>query len=304
MTRKPNFFIVGAPRCGTTAMYEYLRQHPDVFMPERKEPHFFGSDLIITPKLVYYTKDVREYLSLFAVARDEKRIGEASTNYLKSRLAASEIKEFSPSAKIIIMLRNPVDVMYSLHGHVVYLGGEDIEDFESALEAEEDRKQGRRIPKGDGLVDSLFYREIAKYTEQVKRYFEVFGRDRVHIIIYDDLRKDTSWVYTETLRFLEVNPDFQPEFGIIHGNLRARSRILRYAWTHRPVFLQRLLLGRAKPSLPFSMLFKMLRRIYGRTESRPPMPPGLRGRLQAEFKDEVERLSTLLDRDLTHWSKQ
>ncbi len=210
MPKRPNFFIVGAPRCGTTAMYEYLRQHPEIFMPLRKEPHFFGSDLIITPKFFDYTQNMKEYLGLFAAAQNEKRLGEASPIYLVSRLAAAEIKEFSADAKIIIMLRDPVDMMHSLHAHAVYAGGENIEDFESALDAEEDRKRGLRVPKGNGLADSLFYREVAKFSEQVGRYFQVFGRENVHIIIYDDLRDDTAGVYRETLRFLGVNPDFQP----------------------------------------------------------------------------------------------
>ena len=304
MPKRPNFFIVGAPRCGTTAMYEYLRQHPEIFMPLRKEPHFFGSDLIITPKFFDYTQNMKEYLGLFAAAQNEKRLGEASPIYLVSRVAAAEIKEFSADAKIIIMLRNPVDMMHSLHAHVVYEGGENIDDFESALDAEEDRKRGLRIPKGNGLADSLFYRHVAKYSEQVGRYFQVFGRENVHIIIYDDLRDDTAGVYRETLRFLGVNPDFQPPLNVIYRNIRARSRVLRYLWGHRPVLLQRLLLGRGGTSLlPFSPS-NILKRIYGRTEARPPLAIDLRRRLQWEFKGEVEQLGNLLGRDLTHWSER
>jgi hypothetical protein len=285
-------------------MYEYLRQHPDIFMPERKEPHFFGSDLTITPKLYYYTEDVQEYLTLFAAARNEKRVGEASTTYLKSGLAASEIQKFCPDAKIIIMLRDPIDLMYSLHSLGVYEGSEDIEDFERALDAEEERKRSLKIPTGSTIVDALLYREVAKLSEQVQRYFQAFGRENVHIIIYDDFRDETSAVYGETLRFLGVSLDFQPQFGVIHGNVRARSSVLRYLWAHRPVFLHRLLMGRARPSLPPSILISTLKRIYGQPASRQTLDPELRRRLQDEFKPEVERLSELLGRDLTHWSKE
>src|SRR5438093_1590857 len=107
--RLPTFFIVGAPRCGTTALYTYLRQHPDLFLPENKEPHFFGSDLYHPG----FVRNLDEYLSLFLEAGNKKRAGEASVWYLYSRNAAAEIMAFCPSARIIAMLRNPVDMMYS-----------------------------------------------------------------------------------------------------------------------------------------------------------------------------------------------
>jgi hypothetical protein len=108
--RKPDFFIVGAPKSGTTAMYFYLKQHPEIFMPERKELHFFGSDFFAP----HFVRDLKEYLKFFEGADNKKRIGEASVWYLYSKRAAFEIKEFNPDADIIIMLRNPVDMMYSL----------------------------------------------------------------------------------------------------------------------------------------------------------------------------------------------
>lgn len=138
--KKPDFFIVGAAKCGTTAMYEYLKEHPEIFMPEdAKEPNYFGSDM--NYKSSRLTEE--QYLSLFSDAKNEKRIGEASVWYLYSKLAASEIKEFCPSARIIIMLRNPVDMLYSLHSELFYGADEDIEDFKTALNAEEVRKKER-----------------------------------------------------------------------------------------------------------------------------------------------------------------
>jgi len=148
--RTPDFFIVGAPKCGTTAMSDYLRQHPEIYMPQRKEPHFFGSDL--DAPYPYFIRDKEQYFSLFAEAKDEKRVGEASVWYLYSKRAAFEIKEFCPTASIIIMLRNPVDMIYSLHSQRLFTGNEDIPDFEEALEAEEDRKRGLRIPSRTYLV--------------------------------------------------------------------------------------------------------------------------------------------------------
>src|SRR3990172_12275584 len=195
--RNPDFFIAGAPKSGTTAMYMYLKQHPEIFMPEKKESHFFSTDL----KSPMFIRDKEIYLSLFSGAKDEKRVGEASVWYLYSKNAASEIKEFSPSASIIIMLRNPVDMLYSQHSQFLYNCNENISSFEEALNAEEDRRRGLRIPPGVHFVESLFYRETVQYTEQVERYFNIFGRENVHIIIYDDFRNNTANVYRESLRF-------------------------------------------------------------------------------------------------------
>ena len=119
-------------------MYQYLNPHPDIFFSRKKEPHFFAAD-ITTPRKI---ADERAYLSLFEGAENQKRIGEASVLYLYSECAACEIKAFSPSARIIIMLRNPVEMMYSWYSERLYVGHEDIDDFESAIDAESDRRRG------------------------------------------------------------------------------------------------------------------------------------------------------------------
>src|SRR5947207_13310329 len=130
--RRPDFFIVGAPKCGTTAMHQFLAQHPEVFLAP-KEVHFFGADLHLENDV----QDLSTYLELFADAKNEFRVGEASVWYLYSRHAAKEIKQFSAGSRIIIQLRNPVDMVHSLHSQLLFSGVEDIQDFESALRAEE-----------------------------------------------------------------------------------------------------------------------------------------------------------------------
>jgi len=178
---RPNFFIVGAPKCGTTAFYEYLRLHPEIFMSVPKEPHYFGSDLLrkrARPTL-------SQYLSCFEGAELKKRVGEASVFYLYSSRAAAEIKEFCPEARIIIMLRNPVEMLYSLHSELLFTMYEDIVDFEAALEAEADRKLGLRVPRGARHVNYLFYRDIGRFSSQVQRYFDAFGRANAHLVVYD-----------------------------------------------------------------------------------------------------------------------
>lgn len=137
MTR-PNFFIVGAPKCGTTSLYEYLRSHPQVFMPEKKEPEHFSDDLDWRNVMLRHrVADRDDYLSLFDPApAHAAAVGEASTWYLFSEAAAGAIHDFNPEARIIIMLRDPVKMMYSLHGQFLKDCNEVIEDFAQAIAAE------------------------------------------------------------------------------------------------------------------------------------------------------------------------
>ncbi|MDQ3564371.1 MAG: sulfotransferase domain-containing protein [Pseudomonadota bacterium] len=225
--RKPDFFIVGAPKCGTTAMQHYLSQHPDIFLP-KKEMDFFGSDQRFTrPRCT-----IEQYLAHFDTpeAKTRRRVGEKSVFYLYSKRAAYEIRDFAGATDIIIMLRNPVDMLYSLHSHMLRTEGEEIEDFRAALEDESIRKQ--RARNNELIISGLFYMEIGKYTDQVKRYFDRFGRETVHIIIYDDLKQDAASVYRETLRFLNIDDRFQPTFKIVNPNKQVRSKTFEsLLWT-------------------------------------------------------------------------
>jgi len=297
--RKPDFFIVGAPKCGTTSLNDYLQVHPEIFIPAKKEIHFFGSDL---PFLKGTRVTEQEYMAYFAPARDEKCVGEASVWYLYSRQAAAEIKAFTPTARIIIMLRNPVDMMYSLHSQRLYNDNENIPNFEEALAAETERKQGKQLYQNASDVMGSLYRAAATYTPQVQRYLEVFGRERVHIIIFDDFARATPEAYRRTCEFLEVNPDFQPEFQIINANKGVQSKALRSLLRYPPWPLRWLF--RLVGLRPARQGFKgWLRRLNTRYEPRALMDPELRRRLQAEFAPEVERLSALLGRDLTSWCR-
>lgn len=307
--RKPDFFIVGAPKCGTSSMYKYLKAHPEIFMSESKEPHFFGKDIDfwgrdrLLGRTVTGPSGMDEYLALFSAARDEKRVGEASTSYLYSKSAPSEIKEFNPAASIVIMLRNPVDFLHSLHSQIFYSATEGIVDFEEALAAEDDRRMGLRVPKNARHPGHVLYREQASFSEQLERYFAIFGRDHVHVIIFDDLVRDPAATYRSVLRFLEVDPTFLPEFSVVNPNKRYRSWKLGHLIKKPPPPVRRM----ARTFLPRLEqrrgLTRTLMRLLVKQQPRPPMDPALRRRLQQELAPEVERLSGLLDRDLNYWSR-
>jgi len=297
--RKPDFFIVGAPKCGTTALYRCLEEHPDVFVPPTKEIHYFGTDLY-SPT---YLRSTEKYLNLFAAAQSEKRLGEASVWYLYSKRSAQEIKAFCPDARIIIMLRNPVDMIYSLHSQRLFIGSEDIADFEAALDAEEDRKSGRRLPKFPYLIEGLFYREVGKYSEQVRRYLTAFTPDPVKIIIFDDFKTKPAEIYCETFEFLEVDSAFEPQIRVVNPNKKVRSKALRTFLDNPPTLLKKV----GRPLTTKSLrhrLFRAGRQLNTKFVARPPLHPELRRELQKHFSEDVERLSEMLKRDLTHWSRQ
>lgn len=293
---RPEFFIVGAPRCGTTALSQYLAQHPELHIPYVKEPHYFGSDL--TTRRGFETLD--EYLELFSGARG-RRSGEGSTWYLYSRLAAEEVHAFDPEAKIIIMLREPVQMLQSWHGHVVLRGLEDIVDFAGALAAEDDRREGRRIPSGSP-IEKLLYSEVPMYADQVERYLRVFPRDQIDVIIYDDFVADNLRVVQDTYAFLGVDPAFDPEVTVTNANGLPRSKFLQRMIEHQPAPVRRAVRA-LLPRKQRTRLLDSLREANSQRAPRRPLDPELERRLRERFASQVERVSSLLGRDLTHWNE-
>lgn len=293
--RYPDFFIVGAPKCGTTALYAYLRQHPQIYMPFHKEPLFFGDDLSHR----YGRMSTDEYLALFDGAGDGQRVGEASAWYLYSSSAADEIKAVSPSAQAIVLLRNPIDVMYAQHSQMIFSGQEDLDDFEDALAAEEDRQRGRRLPPGPIRAENLYYRRMVRFTEQLQRCFSAFGRDNVHVIVYDDFRRDTAGEYRRVLRFLDVDPAFVADFRPVNENKRVRhARLQQLIWN--PPLLRPLIPWLRRWPLAHAVRSRLLE-ANSQRRRRDPMDHALRASLEAELADEVTSLGRLLGRDLSHW---
>jgi hypothetical protein len=296
--KKPNLFIVGAAKSGTTAMNDFLNQHPDIFMAQ-KELHFFGSDLNINqPKLTE-----QQYLDFFKEGQQKKIIGESSVWYLFSREAVKEIKAFSPDSKIIIMLRNPVEMMQALHKQNIYDANEDIINFEEAVAAVTDRKNGKRLPKNLEHLSCLLYTDVAKYYEQVKRYFDAFGKENVHTIIYDDFKNDNLKTYRSVLNFLEVDPAFEPTFEIINQNKEIKNLSIHQFIKHPPDKLRQItrVVIPHKPLRHF--LMDKISKWNVKTFERHPLDEQLKKKQQKEIAEDVMRLSELLQRDLTFWLK-
>jgi hypothetical protein len=275
-------------------MYDYLRQHPDVFMPLRKEPVYFGADL---QKRKPYL-DEAGYRELFEPGAGRARRGEATVWYLYSQTAAREIRDFVPDARIIIMLRNPVDMVHSLHSHQLFTANEDIAEFEEALAAEPDRAEGRRLPPGVRRPEGLLYRACGRYAEHVERWLEVWGTEQLKVILYDDLSADAAATYRDTLEFLEVDSSFAPDFSVVNQNKGVRSELLRRI-TYHPAYVA---VTNRLPGPISHAVSRAVKRANIRYAERPRMSAELRARLTAEFAPDVERLSDVIGRDLSAWT--
>lgn len=293
---RPDFFLVGAFKSGTTAMYEYLRQHPQVFMPFHKEPMYFGADL----SHHYGRMTLAEYVALFREAQPTQRVGEASTWYLYSTSAAREIAGFAPTAQTVVLLRNPVDVMYAQHSQLLFRGDEPLADFGAALAAEPERRRGEGLPPPPVRPETLFYRHSVRFAEQLERYFEVFGRERVHVVLFDDLAADAARAYRDILVFLGVDPSFRPDFAVHNENKRVRHGSLQRLLYNPPRPL-RAAAARLRRYPAVHRLRDGMLRLNSRSEKRPPMDPDLRRRLLDEFAPEFDRLGALIARDLSAW---
>ena len=268
----PNFFLVGAAKSGTTTLYEALRAHPDVYLPSVKEPHFYA--YLAEPSTAAHLYPDRvtareRYLRLYDGAAGERAVGDASTTNLVVAGGAAAIARDVPDARIVAILRQPVDRAFSHFCHMATTGGEDIDDFAEAVAAEPGRRR-------NGLPFNYQYLEWSRYSDQLRPYVERFGRDRVLVHLYEDLCQDGETVVRTTFRHLGVD-DTEPVPPLSrHNEVRAAP--------DNGGRLRRLLGRDPAPSRP-----------------RPRLDPDLRARLTTSLAGEIDRLEVLLGRNLDPW---
>jgi Sulfotransferase family len=297
----PNLFIVGAPKCGTTSLYEYLRQHPQIFFPfdddgysRIKEPNHFCPELEILEKDAI--TDRGEYLNLYRGSEDALWRGDASTNHLFSERAAGNIKHFCPDARILVMLRPPVDWMRSYHNELLRHQHEDIGDFYAAVAASEDRRNGLRLPPGTSVPKCLDYVGMSHFASQVERYYRVFGRDAVKVVLLEDMVAAPEETYREILLFLGVESAFSPEFRI-HNETPRHGRLERLVtFVYKRLGVKHVV----QLFLPYAARRKFLSFIRRKDLANAASDPRY-DLLQEQCAPDVERLSTLIERDLSHW---
>jgi hypothetical protein len=301
VARRPNFFILGAPKCGTTALSEYLREHPRAYLSQPKEPHYFCEDFDY-----YYAPGERSeehYLRLFDAATDEHlAVGEASVWYLYSADAVRNIAAFDPSARVIVMLRNPVELVPSLHSQLLYMLDEDEPDPARAWELQDTRRHGERLPPHVRVPAFLQYGEAARLGAQLARVYEVLPPEQVLAIVFDDLRDDTGAVYRRTLRFLDLPDDGRASFPRVNENKVHRAEAVARLTQRPPAALVSVAKGvKRVAGVERLGVLDRVRRGNRQVTRRRETDPELAAELRDHFRDDVGELGELIGRDLSGW---
>ncbi|MCF8232541.1 MAG: sulfotransferase [Bacteroidales bacterium] len=311
-TQKPNFFIIGAAKAGTTSLYEYLKQHPDIYFSPVKEPNYFSTDIQVEHFSNTYKKntflDTEEYFSkksleplqltfvrkaehyrrLFEDVRHEKAIGEASTSYLYSAVAAQNIKAYYPRARIVAILRNPIQRAIS-HYQMALRYGHTHLGFRQAIEADMDKSS-----KGWGI--SELFIELGMYYHQLKRYFDLFPHDNIKVFLLDDFKEDPQKTVKNCQRFLGVK-EISPKGYEIYNQARIpRFKLFNKLITESGV--KNLL----KKQLPGKVREKLKERFFSEDEEFNVTRKDEEF-LKSIYREDIEKTSSLINRDLSMWLK-
>ena len=289
--RIPDFFIAGAPKCGTTSLAAWLGSHEQIFIARPKEPSYFDTD---SPMVGVRRRD--HYLRCFEGARPVHRVvGEASPNYLHSNVAIAAILEFNPDARFIVALRDPVRMAPSLHAQLYYNHHEDLADFADAWAAQARRAEGRDLPVHGRLPQFLQYREACSVGTQLRRLYAAAGRERVCVVLLDDVEANPRAEYVRILDFLGVPDDGRTRFPVFNSTtVRGARRSWRVV---RDFGYLKQRLGLAH--LSFGFWAQSVAQAPGIVRSsRGPSEGPLHDELVAAFDEEVTLLEQLLARDL------
>ena len=296
---KPNFFIVGAPKSGTTALSDYLRDHANIFVCNPKEPHYFANDLPGRQSV----RTLNDYIHLFDNANaNHIAIGEASVWYLYSDVALQNIKIFDSSAKIIAMLRNPVNLVHSFHSQLLYNKTEDQQDFSRAWELINERKHGKYIPKHCADIKLLYYNEIAKLGDQIERLYNIFPSEQIKIIFFEEFSSNTVKVYKEVLQFLDVPMDERNHFPVINQNKQHKMQWLASFVKHPPRSLVKATL-KAKEFIGLERLglIDSLEKLNRNIVRREALSPSVLSQVSQEYRHDIDKLSQITGKDLSSW---
>ena len=311
----PTFIVVGANKGGTTSIYHYLKQHKQVYLSPVKEPHFFSKDIDVNlfkrefaqnklqdiDKYVNgemkeefhaaFIRDIEQYKKLFSKVQDQKAVGELSTSYLFSEVAAKEIKALIPDCKIIICLRNPFERAYSHYRMNLWTGNSNEFDFYKALVEDYDHK-----PKVWG--NAHLYTEIGLYYQQVKRYLDLFGKDNVKIIFTEDMKKNAAQVVKELYEFIGVDSSFVPDTSTRYNEVFT-PKYKNITWFLNKSGI-RPLMKRLSPQVLKNIFVKVF---YKGKGEKGEIPANAKQFMLEKFSEDISKLSVLLNKDLSNWIK-
>lgn len=295
------FFLIGAPRCGTTSLALALAQHPQVCFSEPKEPHYF----IHAPEDLDPGRLEAEYLRAFFRADQMSRdiLGEASPSYLYSSPAIRAIDRMFPAARFLVMVRNPLEMLPSWHARVLFTMDEDVANFEDAWRLQKQRAKGQSIPAKCRDWRMLQYAEVGRVGARLAELIRIVGRDRVKAIVFDDFTAAPLAVYRAVLDFLALDHDERTEIARMNGTKAYRSPLIQRLLM-RPPRVARLIVSRtvgaSKPTFA-GRLVKRLRKANVVRTHWQPISARMRQELVDCVREDVDLLGRLLNRDLGHW---
>jgi hypothetical protein len=296
----PDFFIIGAPKCGTTALSEYLGQHPNICFSHVKEPHFFSDDIPsykIDRTLADY---VRRNFSHFDPRR-HRAMGEGSVFYYFSDVAVPNILNANPSARFVYAVRNPADMAYSLYSQYCYSYMEDIGSFEDAWNAQQQRAAGRDIPRRCYEPRFLQYRTMGQLGQRLRVLKSIVPAGQLLVVAFDDLVSNPRQVYEDVLAFLDVPSDGRSTFPVVNENKVRRSRALGYLSASVPRWLHNGIRDLKHAAGISHVPLNILARISEKPAKRPPLSDAFRKYLVAEFEPDVCLLEQQLGRRFGQW---
>jgi hypothetical protein len=295
----PDFFIVGAPKSGTTALDYHLNLHSEIFMA-KKELHYFGSDIgVIQDEL-----SENSYLSYFDKATNTQITGESSVWYLYSEKAAKEIHDFNPNAKIIILLRKPTEMIPSLHGEYLYNGIEFEKDFEKALSNDIERMNTDTLLPCSYFNERPAYINSVAYYNQVKRYLNVFKKENILIILHENLKNDFNKTYKETLTFLGVSEiDFSPYVENINSRKNIQNLKIHQLSKSPPRGLKKIFRTLIPSKKIRHSIMKNVDDINIKAKGKVEISNEIKNRINDLIGNDVKKLEELIEKDLSSWLK-
>jgi hypothetical protein len=296
--RLPNFFIIGAAKCSTTSLAEWLRHHPKIYISALKEPQFFSKDINTLSTIRTWA----HYYRLFQGASPKHlAIGEASVTYLFSKVAVPAIETKLPGSKYIVMIRNPVDMAYALHEQMRRVFNENVNDFYEAWRLAPERRMGHFVPPGCPDPKLLDYPSWCLLGEQLERLFALVSRERVLVLVLDDVKENPRREYLLVLEFLQVPDDGRQEFPVYNSARGWRSQSLGKLLNRLFIWAGWMRYNAGVLSPRHLGIGEHLDRLFSVRKERPPLSPEVRRELEAFFASDIQRLEHLLNRRFPNW---
>ncbi|MEK6844016.1 MAG: sulfotransferase domain-containing protein [Nanoarchaeota archaeon] len=290
---KPNAFIVGVPKSGKVSLRYWLSQHPEMYVC-MFDTDFFSADVEGNQR--DRVNSIEKYLSYFKDGKGKKIVLDQVSRSAVSRVAAKKIKEFSPNAKIIINIRNPAEQMFSWHNTLRRIGFETERDFYKAIKLEKER---RRKNKSD-IIKNYYYRMVADYYPQVKRYIDIFGKKNVKVVLLDELRDEPEKTYYSILKFLGVKK-FKADLSVQNETRREPRNQLTVHILNFLLNLPEQLRTSLKSLIPPKLVAKIRLKTVKEIKAKRKIDPKVKQEINKSFEKNLKKLENLIDKDLSMW---